>query len=40
MVKMEIDTNNKVPIKLRPYQIPIHKRPVAESAIIERFRLP
>lgn len=33
MVKMKIDTGDHPSIKLRPYQTPIHKRPLVEEAV-------
>ena len=32
-VSMKIDTGNHPPIRVRPYQSPIHKRGVVEEAV-------
>lgn len=34
-VLMKIDTGDNLPIKLRPYQIPIHNREVIDKAVDE-----
>ncbi|CAC5366890.1 unnamed protein product [Mytilus coruscus] len=34
-VKMRIDTGDHPPVKLKPYRTPLHKREIADKAIID-----